>query len=223
MNIDEYLKRLNSSNCKEASIQNLFRLQTNHLLNIPFENLDIHLNNDYESLDLQVLYEKIINKKRGGFCCELNVLFHWLLEQLGYRVCFLTCRPYQFGRRQFAPWFTHMVLLVSMNDSHYLVDVGYSHNFRAPLKFTLNQVQQDVTGHFKIIADNSATTNTTSSTFVILKCAAEDVDQWTPLFEFSNKPKRLNEFRAMIQFVKSKDNPRFQKRFVQHHSFLNKI
>lgn len=63
MDVDEYLKRFNSSNYKEASIQNLFRLQTNHLLNVPFENLDVHLNHEYESLDLQVLYDKIVNKK----------------------------------------------------------------------------------------------------------------------------------------------------------------
>lgn len=63
MNVDDYLKRFNSINYKEPSIQNLFRLQSNHLLNVPFENLDIHLGCQYESLDLEFLYDKIVNKK----------------------------------------------------------------------------------------------------------------------------------------------------------------
>jgi N-hydroxyarylamine O-acetyltransferase len=78
MDVDEYLKRINSLNLKETSVQNLFRLQQNHLLNIPFENLDVHLNKKIEC-NLEKLYEKIIVKKRGGFCCELNYLFLWLL------------------------------------------------------------------------------------------------------------------------------------------------
>lgn len=71
MNVDEYLKRFNSANYKEPSIQNLFRLQSNHLLNVPFENLDIHLSCQYESLDLEFLYDKIVNKK-VCFCVRIN-------------------------------------------------------------------------------------------------------------------------------------------------------
>ena len=65
MNVDDYLNRINSLNFKENSVQNLFRLQQNHLLNVPFENLDVHLNRKVKC-NLEELYEKVIVKKRGG-------------------------------------------------------------------------------------------------------------------------------------------------------------
>jgi len=218
MNVDDYLKRFNSINYKEPSIQNLFRLQSNHLLNVPFENLDIHLGCQYESLDLEFLYDKIVNKKRGGFCCELNYLFYWLLDQLGYRVAILACRPYQMRHEHYSEWFSHMALQVSMNESQFIVDVGfYAHNFRAPLKFTLNHIQPDVTGHFKIKPSTSASAHDPAPnphTFVIEKCANEDLSLWMPLYEFNIKPRRIDEFKPMVDFVKSKEHLRFHQKSI---------
>ena len=79
MNVDDYLNRINSLNFKENSVQNLFRLQQNHLLNVPFENLDVHLNKKVKC-NLEELYEKVIVKKRGG---KLNErVFVYILIQL---------------------------------------------------------------------------------------------------------------------------------------------
>ena len=74
MNVDDYLNRINSLNFKENSVQNLFRLQQNHLLNVPFENLDVHLNKKVRC-NLEELYEKVILKKRGG---KLEEIFEFL-------------------------------------------------------------------------------------------------------------------------------------------------
>ena len=65
MNVDEYLKRINSLNLKENSVQNLFRLQQNHLLNVQFENLNIHLSK-IKDCSLENIYEIVIVNKRGG-------------------------------------------------------------------------------------------------------------------------------------------------------------
>jgi N-hydroxyarylamine O-acetyltransferase len=75
MNVDDYLNRINSLNFKENSVQNLFRLQQNHLLNVPFENLDVHLNKKVKC-NLEELYEKVIVKKRGGKLNERAFIYN---------------------------------------------------------------------------------------------------------------------------------------------------
>lgn len=54
-----------------------------HVQAIPYENLDV-LSGRPVSLDPGDLYRKIIVGTRGGYCFELNVLFGWLLRELGY-------------------------------------------------------------------------------------------------------------------------------------------
>jgi N-hydroxyarylamine O-acetyltransferase len=213
MNVDEYLKRINSLNLKENSVQNLFRLQQNHLLNVPFENLNIHLSK-ITDCSLENIYERVIVNKRGGFCCELNSLFSWLLKQLGYQVNLISCRAYRVKTNFWTPWYGHAALMVSMNDSNFLVDVGYSQNFRQPLKFLLNTVQADVTGFYNIVSDEE---DDSEKTFLVKKCVKDDTenpDNWTPFYKFNIEPRSLHEFKDMIEFVQSKANARFFNRTV---------
>ena len=42
MHIDEYLNRINYTGSREPCMETLQQLQLAHLLNVPFENLDIH-------------------------------------------------------------------------------------------------------------------------------------------------------------------------------------
>ncbi len=74
MNKNEYLRRIGIEENEIApTLENLKLLQRQHLLNVPFENLDIHWKRPI-LLDTDKFYEKIIGKKRGGFCYELNGL-----------------------------------------------------------------------------------------------------------------------------------------------------
>ena len=80
---DAYLKRLGFNNPEAPSLAFLQRLQRAHVQSIPYENLDV-LSGRPVSLDPGDLYRKIIVGGRGGYCFELNVLFGWLLRELGY-------------------------------------------------------------------------------------------------------------------------------------------
>jgi len=65
---------------------NLLRLlQLAHVTNIPYENLDI-IHGIPLSLEPEVLFEKIVEKRRGGYCFELNGLYGWLLSELGFKI-----------------------------------------------------------------------------------------------------------------------------------------
>ncbi len=97
---------------------------------VPFENLDIPLGNPI-AISLPAFYAKIVARRRGGFCYELNGLFGWLLEQLGFRVTRLSAGVY--GDGQPGPEFDHLTLLVETED-RLLADVGFGDSFVEPLR-----------------------------------------------------------------------------------------
>jgi len=77
MDAKQYLERINYVDSTNLTFEVLSKLQIMHLMNVPFENLDIHNNT---KIDLTNLFNKIVNRKRGGFCYELNGLFCDLLR-----------------------------------------------------------------------------------------------------------------------------------------------
>ena len=82
---NEYLRRIGIEKTDiELTLKNLKALQRQHLLRVPFENLDIHWKRPI-NLDNKEFYEKIVGEKRGGFCYELNGLFFELLSEIGFQ------------------------------------------------------------------------------------------------------------------------------------------
>ena len=86
-----YLKRLKLPQ-EECTLEFLDRLIRRHLEEIPFENLDLVRTHELISTDLDTVYKKIIQGKRGGYCFELNALFLGLLRGLGYQAYPVACR-----------------------------------------------------------------------------------------------------------------------------------
>ena len=83
MDTELYLQRINYAGSKEPDLELLKQLQLCHLLTIPFENLSIHIKEPIV-LQYELLFDKIVRKRRGGFCYELNGLFSALLNRLGF-------------------------------------------------------------------------------------------------------------------------------------------
>ena len=85
MNLQAYLHRINYRGEQTPTAATLCQLHRAHLLAAPFENLDIHLGRPIV-LDQDALFDKIVRRRRGGFCYELNGLFALLLRELGFEV-----------------------------------------------------------------------------------------------------------------------------------------
>jgi N-hydroxyarylamine O-acetyltransferase len=88
MNIQAYLKRINYSGSLEPTADTLRALQVAHLKTVPFENLSIHANEPIV-LEDNALFDKIVRRRRGGYCYEANGLFAALLRALGFEVAML--------------------------------------------------------------------------------------------------------------------------------------
>jgi N-hydroxyarylamine O-acetyltransferase len=114
------------------------------MLTVPFENLDIGLKRPLR-LDLEALWDKIVVRGRGGFCYEVNGLFAWLLEEIGFDVTYLNARDYHAGDDSFGIDFDHLVLLVRVPNElrRWLVDVGWGDTFTHPLNLDDPNWQED--------------------------------------------------------------------------------
>ena len=125
MEVSSYLDRIGYHGPKVPGVATLLALHRAHLLNVPFENLDIPLGKRI-TLSIPSLYEKIVLRNRGGFCYELNGLFCWLLERLGFHVTMHSARV--FDSKKPGPEFDHLVLQVQV-ETKWLADVGFGDLF----------------------------------------------------------------------------------------------
>lgn len=85
--ITKYPRPTAAATQTSQGLEFLTRLQKHHLNSIPFENLSLHYNNfPGISIDIDDIYEKIVIRRRGGYCMEQNLLFAVVLRTLGYEV-----------------------------------------------------------------------------------------------------------------------------------------
>jgi N-hydroxyarylamine O-acetyltransferase len=101
-------------------------------------------------LELSNIYTKVVLNHRGGFCYELNNLFNWLLQELGYNSWTIAARIIQ-DSGALGPAFDHMAICVETKGGKYLADVGYGDLFIRPLRI-MDGIQTDGRSLFSIQA-----------------------------------------------------------------------
>jgi len=143
---DAYLARIGATR-EPPSAAALGTLMGRHLTTVPFENLSIHLG-ERISLDEAALVDKIVGRRRGGFCYELNGAFALLLRHLGYDVTMLAARVY--GDAGPGPLFDHLTLRVDVDQAPWLVDVGFGRFVVAPFRLDVRDDQHDLAGVVRV-------------------------------------------------------------------------
>src|SRR6266540_2124238 len=146
--IDAYLARLGYDGARDPTPATLRALHARHLFTVPFENLDIHLGREIV-LDEARLLDKVVTRRRGGFCYELNGAFAALLRPLGFDVAMLSGRVSR-ADGSLSPEFDHMTLLVRAGDTRWLADVGFGESFLLPLNLDERGEQRDPAGAFRV-------------------------------------------------------------------------
>lgn len=173
MHVDAYLERIGYHGPLSPTAETLRRLHVAHLLSVPFENLSIHWKEPIQ-LDDEALFEKVVTRRRGGFCYELNGLFAALLRALGFEVTMLSAGVYG-AAGNFSPDYDHMALLVTLED-RWLADVGFGDSFREPLRLgeRSEQVEGDLAYRIEETADGR-----------LLLARREEDGPWKTQFRFS--------------------------------------
>ncbi len=150
---EAYFKRIGlPENTKiEYTSEFLKKIQYQHVINVPYENLDI-LNNRPISLEANDLYNKIILKNRGGYCFEVNALLKAFLIELGFKVTSYFAR-YLRGEKTI-PVRRHHVLKVEASDGTFIMDVGIGQTApRYPLLLKEGVIQNQGNETYKFIKD----------------------------------------------------------------------
>lgn len=200
MDTREYLSRIGLDNAGGAAdLTALNLLQRQHLLNVPFENLDIHWKRPIV-LDTDAFYRKIVKENRGGFCYELNGLFNELLRELGFQTRIVSARVSN-GRGGFGPEYDHLAILVIIGDMQYLVDVGFGAFTAEPLQFVPDVEQLDATGTYVIRRH-------ANEYFEVVK---KEDGGWRAEYIFKPLGRDLSEFTDMCDFQQYSPESHFTK------------
>ncbi len=120
---DAYLKRIGFTGKVELNRETLNELVYCHQCTVPFENLDPALLQKANSLEPADLFDKVVSRRRGGYCFELNGIFMMLLRTLGFDAVSVGCRLV--GGRDFLSPISHRGIEVFLDGKTYFCDVGY--------------------------------------------------------------------------------------------------
>ncbi len=141
MDVNAYLKRIGATKPDVLDREALDKLVQAHHLSVPFEDLECNYLKNKVSLDPEVLFDKVVNKNRGGYCFELNGIFKNFLVALGFDAFSVFCRVRSMERPVM-----HRGTFVRFDDGIYFVDVG----FGGPMPFgsvkLIDGVNQDIHG-----------------------------------------------------------------------------
>ncbi|MFD3499198.1 arylamine N-acetyltransferase [Streptomyces sp. NPDC058678] len=122
LRLDAYLRRIGYDGPRTPTAAVLAAVHRAHMTAIAFENLDVALGREI-SLDLDDLQGKLVDRGRGGYCFEHNLLLAAALTRLGFTVTRYLARVRR-GRRQIR-YRAHAVLVVTIGDQQYLADAGF--------------------------------------------------------------------------------------------------
>ena len=122
-NVSAYLDRIGMQTAPAPTRDALDRLIYAHLTHVPYENLTYSVEKQCPDLTTKALFDKIVVRKRGGYCFELNGLFFSLLQALGYDVYPVACRMW-LGLGQLPVG--HRASIVTIEGEKYFADVGAS-------------------------------------------------------------------------------------------------
>lgn len=211
MELQKYFERLklDFTDNIEPTFELLLILQKAHLLNIPFENLDIYRN---KRIYIENAYDKIIIRGRGGFCYELNGLFYELLKKIGFSVKLISARGFN-SDKGFGPEFDHMAIIATLNKTNFLVDVGFGEFALYPLIIELNKLQSDPRGKF-IIEEYE-------NNYLIVRKENSSKSAFTPEYIFTETQRELSDFTEMCNYQQFDSNSHFTKKKLCTLATLN--
>jgi N-hydroxyarylamine O-acetyltransferase len=214
--VEPYLERIGHAGSREPTLATLRALHRAHHYTVPFENLDIGLSRPIV-LDEEMIFDKIVRRRRGGFCYELNGLFATLLRSLGFRVTLLSAAVRRSGANEpsFGPEFDHLALRVDL-DEPWLTDVGFGDGFLHPLQLA-TEVEQIDGGRERPIV-RSAPEGIWQDRYRIAADGQFRTLQrrnwaggWRDSYRFTLVPRRWSDFAAMCRYHQTSPESGFTK------------
>ncbi|MBF6100256.1 arylamine N-acetyltransferase [Nocardia cyriacigeorgica] len=210
LDLEAYLSRIGFDGERAPSVATLRALVAAHTTSIPFENFEAVLGRPVP-LDLETLQDKLVRRRRGGYCYENVGLFAAALERLGFGVTGLSGRV-TMGSGGLRPA-THALLRVTTTDDDrvWIVDVGFGAGPAAPYELA-DSGGEFTLGEWKFRLEHG--TGELGSDLWTLHQFARD--GWVDRYTFTLNPQYRIDFEVGNHFVStSPRSPFTQRPFVQ--------
>ena len=196
--LDAYLERVGLQG--RPSLTQLHRA---HVCSIPFENLDPYTGVPV-LLDEDALFEKMVGRRRGGYCFEQNLLLRAALEALGAKVELMLGRV-RVGSRPGAPRArSHLVLRVDAEGAIWHADVGFgSGTLLEPIPFGPGEVHEQSGWRCRVVGDGAE---------LVLQTA--DGSGWMDLYGFIPEPVPFIDLETSNWFTSTYPRSPFVNRLI---------
>jgi len=182
-------------------------LQRAHRLAIPFENLDIPLGRGI-SIDPAHVFDKLVTRRRGGYCFEQNQVFLRALLAMEFVARPLLARVWLMAES--TPPLTHTFSLVNIDGQEWIADAGFGGSFSLPMPLEDGATVQmaDGTAHRLVrrehdwmlerAGDPAATDGRT-----------RDTRDWQPQYSFTTAPVEAIDLELSNHWTSTRPGTRF--------------
>jgi arylamine N-acetyltransferase len=180
VDVAAYFGRIGYRGPAEPTVETVHALVAAHNGSIPFENLDPLLGIPVADLGAAALADKLVRRRRGGYCYEHNGLMGYVLDALGFGVERLAGRVVWMNPDGPLPAQTHQLLSVSVPgvDGPLLVDVGFGgQTLTSPIRLEPGPVQETRHEPYRIRDHGDG-----------YQLEAEINGEWQPLYMFNTRP-----------------------------------
>jgi arylamine N-acetyltransferase len=202
LDLTRYFDRVNYCGAVEPNLKVLQNLVTAHTKSIPFENLDPLLGVPVDDLSPEAVFDKLVHRRRGGYCYEQNGLMGYVLAEIGFGVRRLAGRVvWMAPPGSSLPAQTHTLLVVTFPGSHgsFLVDVGFGGQTpTSPIRLETGSVQQTTHEPYRLEDRGDG-----------LVLQAQLRDQWQPLYEFTTRTAPMIDLKVGSWFASTHPSSHF--------------
>jgi N-hydroxyarylamine O-acetyltransferase len=139
--LDAYLDRIGMTAPARADSTALAALQRAHRMAIPFENLDILLGRGID-LAPEAVFDKLVTRRRGGYCFEQNGLFAQALAAMGFATQRAMARSWHLDPPA-TPGRTHVILHVTLSGASWIADAGFGGGYAPPMPLVADRIAED--------------------------------------------------------------------------------
>jgi len=199
LDVKAYLERINYRGPLAVTAETLRALHVAHMTAVPFENLSIHASEPVV-LEDGALFDKIVVRRRGGFCYEDNGLFAALLRELGFQVSMLSAEVAN-PEGVFSPAFDHMALLVTLEE-RWLADVGFGDSFVEPLRLDERGEQAQGRHAYRIAPDGD---------YLVMSRRDTGGGEWEPQYRFTLRPHVYADFAERCRYQQTSPDSHFTR------------
>ena len=201
VDVSAYFGRIGYRGPAEPTVETVHALVAAHNQSIPFENLDPLLGIPVADLSAAALTDKLVHRRRGGYCYEHNGLMGYVLEELGFGVQRFAGRVVWMNPDGPLPAQTHQVLSVTVPgvEGPLLVDVGFGgQTLTSPIRLQPGPVQETRHEPYRIRERDDG-----------YQLEAEIGDVWQPLYTFTTRPQPRIDLEIGSWYVSTHPNSHF--------------